>query len=52
LTEHREALDRLAQALLQDEVLEREQVLAIVHGGQDISGGASGEQATQKTLMG
>jgi cell division protease FtsH len=32
LTEHRAALDRLAQALLQEEVLEREQVLAIVHG--------------------
>jgi cell division protease FtsH len=33
LTEHRDALDRLAQALLQEEVLERDQVLAIVHGG-------------------
>jgi cell division protease FtsH len=32
LTEHREALDRLAQALLQEEVLERDQVLAIVNG--------------------
>jgi cell division protease FtsH len=40
LTEHREALDRLAQALLQEEVLEREQVLAIVHGGQNTQGGA------------
>ena len=29
LTEHREALDRLAQALLQEEVLEREQVLPL-----------------------
>ena len=36
LTEHRDALDRLAQALLQEEVLEREQVLAIVHGAQSI----------------
>lgn len=32
LTEHRNALDRLAQALLQEEVLEREQVLAILNG--------------------
>jgi cell division protease FtsH len=32
LTEHRDALDRLAQALLQEEVLDREQVLAIVKG--------------------
>ena len=40
LTEYREALDRLAQALLQEEVLEREQVLAIVNGAQSIPGGA------------
>ena len=40
LTEHRDALDRLAQALLQEEVLEREQVLAIVNGAQSIPGGA------------
>ena len=40
LTEHREALDRLVQALLQEEVLEREQVLAIVNGAQSIPGGA------------
>ncbi len=32
LTEHRDALDRLAEALLHEEVLEREQVLAIVRG--------------------
>ena len=49
LTEHREALDRLAQALLQEEVLEREQVLAIVNGGQNSQGDAVGEQASQKT---
>ncbi len=49
LTEHREALDRLAQALLQEEVLEREQVLAIVNGGQNSQGGAGSEQAPQKT---
>jgi cell division protease FtsH len=51
LTAHREALDRLAQALLQEEVLEREQVLAIVQGAQNAPGGASGEQAAQKTLI-
>jgi cell division protease FtsH len=34
LIEHRDALDRLAQALLQEEVLEREQVLAIVKGSR------------------
>ena len=48
LTEHRDALDRLAQALLQEEVLERDQVLAIVHGAQDTQGGASGEQTSQR----
>jgi cell division protease FtsH len=51
LSEHREALDRLAQALLQEEVLERDQVLAIVHGGQNSQGGAGSEQASQKTHM-
>jgi cell division protease FtsH len=51
LTEHRDALDRLAQALLQEEVLEREQVLAIVNGGQNTRGGAGSEQASQKTLI-
>jgi cell division protease FtsH len=51
LTEHRDALDRLAQALMQEEVLEREQVLAIVHGAQNTQSGAGGEQASQKTLM-
>src|SRR5438067_4128594 len=49
LTEHRDALDRLAHALLQEEVLERDQVLAIVNGAQKIQGGASGEQASQRT---
>jgi cell division protease FtsH len=47
--EHREALDRLAQALQQEEVLERDQVLAIVHGAQNTRGGAGDEQASQKT---
>lgn len=32
LTEHRDALERLAQALLQEEMLEREQVLSIIAG--------------------
>jgi cell division protease FtsH len=49
LTEHRDALERLAQALLQEEVLERDQVLAIVNGAQKTQGGASGEQASQRT---
>src|SRR6266480_2849904 len=49
LTERRDALDRLAQALLQEEVLEREQVLAIMHGGQNTRGGAGSKQASQKT---
>jgi cell division protease FtsH len=47
LTEHRDALERLAQALLQEEVLERNQVLAIVNGEQKTQGGASGEKASQ-----
>ncbi len=46
LTEHREALDRLAQALQQEEVLEREQVLAVVNGGQNSQGGAGDEQTS------
>ncbi len=50
LTEHRDALERLAQALLQEEVLEREQVLAIVKGAQNTQSGAGGEQASQNTL--
>jgi cell division protease FtsH len=49
LTEHREALDRLAQALLQEEVLERDQVLAIVNGIQNSQGDAGGEQASRQT---
>jgi cell division protease FtsH len=47
LTEHRDALERLAQALLQEEVLEREQVLAIVNGAQKTQAGASGEKVAQ-----
>ena len=49
LTEHREALDRLA--LLQEEVLERDQVLAIVHGAQNTQNGGGSEQISQQTLM-
>ncbi len=49
LTEHRDALERLAQALLQEEVLERDQVLAIVMGAQNTQGGASGEKTSQRT---
>ena len=45
LTEHRDALERLAQALLQEEVLEREQVLAIVHGAQNTQDAVSSEKA-------
>jgi cell division protease FtsH len=42
LTEHRDALDRLAQALLKEEVLERDQVLAIVNGAQNTPSGVKG----------
>src|SRR3989442_8800613 len=49
LTEHRDALDRLAQALLQEEVLERDQVLAIVKVAENTQEGASGEQTSQRT---
>ena len=46
LTAHRDALERLAQALLQEEVLEREQALAIVNGAQKTQSGASGQKAS------
>ena len=51
LTEHRDALERLAQALLQEEVLERNQILAIVNGAQKTQGDASGEKASQGTPL-
>ncbi len=51
LTEHREALERMAQALLQEEVLEREQVLALVHGRQNTLDGAGSEHASQQMPM-
>ena len=48
LTEHRDALERLEQALLQEEVIERDQILAIVNGAQKTQGGAGGDQASQR----
>ncbi|HEX6481001.1 MAG TPA: ATP-dependent zinc metalloprotease FtsH [Ktedonobacteraceae bacterium] len=47
LTEHRDALDRLAQALQQEEVLERDEVLAIVKGAPNTQGSASGGKVSQ-----
>jgi cell division protease FtsH len=47
LTEHRDALERLAQALQQEEVLERDQVLAIVKGAPNIQGSAGGGKVSQ-----
>src|SRR5438128_1898402 len=49
LTEHRDALERLAQALQQEEGLERDQVPAIVNGAQKTPGTASGDTASQRT---
>ncbi|MGZ6285006.1 MAG: ATP-dependent zinc metalloprotease FtsH [Ktedonobacterales bacterium] len=51
LTEHRDALDRLAQALVQEEVLEREQVLAIVHGSQKTQDAVSSEKAPRSETV-
>jgi cell division protease FtsH len=51
LTEHRDALDRLAQALQQEEVLERDQVLAIVKGAPNIQGSASGGKVSQSEAV-
>lgn len=46
LTEHRDALERLAQALLQEEVLEREQVLSLIAAAEPEAGlVASGESS-------
>ena len=47
LSEHRAALERLAQALLQDEVLERDQVLAIIDNTQSAQKGAGGGERTE-----
>jgi cell division protease FtsH len=51
LTEHRDALDRLAQALQQEEVLERDQVLAIVKGTPSIQGSASDGQVSRSEAV-
>jgi cell division protease FtsH len=42
LTENRETLERLAQALLQEEVLDRDQVVAIIGEALTRRGGAAG----------
>jgi hypothetical protein len=47
LSERREALERLAQALLQEEVLERDQVLAIIAGTQPAQRGAGGKESPE-----
>src|SRR5713226_88087 len=47
ISEHRDALERLAQALMQEESLERKQVLAIVAGEQPAQGSAGDEKAPQ-----
>jgi cell division protease FtsH len=47
ISEHRDALERLAQALMQEESLEREQVLAIVNGTQGAPSSTSGKQTSQ-----
>ncbi len=51
LTEHRDALERLAQALQQEEVLERDQVLAIVKGAPNIQSSASGGKVSQSEAV-
>ena len=51
LTEHRDALERLAQALQQEEVLERDQVLAIVKGEPNIQGSVSGGKVSQNEAV-
>jgi cell division protease FtsH len=47
LSEHRAALERRAQALLQEEVLERDQVLAIIAGAQTAQRGTSGSESAE-----
>ena len=48
ITEHREQLDQLAHALLRTEVLEREDIERIVHGGADRRRGAGGRAARRR----
>jgi cell division protease FtsH len=53
LTEHRGALEQLAQALLREEVLERDQVLAIVANTSTAHRSAgSGERTEGKSIAG
>jgi cell division protease FtsH len=47
LSEHRAALERLALALLQEEVLERDQILAIVAGAQTAQSNAGGGERAE-----
>jgi cell division protease FtsH len=47
LTEHRAALERLALALLQEEVLERDQILAIIAGAQTAQSNAGGGESAE-----
>ena len=47
ISEHRDALERLAQALMQEESLEREQVLAIVNGTQAAQDSSNDKQTSQ-----
>jgi cell division protease FtsH len=45
LSEHRAALERLAQALLQEEVLDRDQVLALIDGPEAAQKSAGGSES-------
>ena len=47
LSERRAELDRLAQALLQEEMLERDQVLAIIVGAQTAQSSAGDGESTE-----
>jgi cell division protease FtsH len=47
LSEHRAALERLAQVLLQEEVVEREQVLSIIAGAQTAQSNAGGGESAE-----
>jgi cell division protease FtsH len=47
LSEHRAALERLAQTLLQEEVLERDQVLTIIAAAQTAQKSAGGGESTE-----
>ncbi len=52
LTEHRDALDRLAQALLQEEVLEREQVLSLIAAAQPVSSYVASGEGDRTSIQG